>query len=171
MLKGLDDPSRIQPAVAGAFVSKLDVDPKFIAAVEAALGRSLQAVVLENTELAPEIIATLTNKKLGRPRWSFRNSVFRRPGNMRSIFRKKLWAGRSIRLNRRTRSRPSSLSCFITWRFLTISGRLWPPDKRAMKSRWRRSPASLFPSKASFSAAAAKQCPIPCLSAKRGSQS
>ena len=65
VLKGLDDPSRIQPAIAGAFVSKLDVDPKFIAAVEGALGRSLQAVVLENTELAPEIIATLTNKKLG----------------------------------------------------------------------------------------------------------
>jgi chromosome segregation protein len=65
VLRGLDDPSRIQPAIAGAFVSKLDVDPKFIASVEAALGRNLHAIVLENTELAPEIIATLTKKKLG----------------------------------------------------------------------------------------------------------
>jgi hypothetical protein len=36
VLKGLDNPSRIQPALAGALVSNLDVDPEFIAAVEAA---------------------------------------------------------------------------------------------------------------------------------------
>ena len=51
MLKGLDNPSRIQPALAGAFVSKLDVDPKFIAAIEAALGRNLQAIILEDASV------------------------------------------------------------------------------------------------------------------------
>ena len=65
VLKGLGDPSRIQPALAGAFASKLDVDQKFVAAVEAALGRNLQAIVLQDAAFAPEIIATLTKKKLG----------------------------------------------------------------------------------------------------------
>src|SRR5882724_3465969 len=65
VLKGLDNPSRIQPALAGALVSNLDVDPEFIAAVEAALGRNLQAIVLKDAQLAPEIIATLKEKKLG----------------------------------------------------------------------------------------------------------
>ena len=65
VLKGLDNPARIQPALAGALVSNLDVDPEFIAAVEAALGRNLQAIVLKDAQLAPEIIATLKKKKIG----------------------------------------------------------------------------------------------------------
>jgi chromosome segregation protein len=65
LLKGLDDPSRIQPALAGALVSNLDVDPEFIAAIEAALGRNLQAIVLKDAQLTPEIIATLKEKKIG----------------------------------------------------------------------------------------------------------
>ena len=65
VLKGLDDPSRIKPALSGAFVSQLDVDPQFVRAIEAALGRNLQAIVLENPALAPEILSTLVNKKLG----------------------------------------------------------------------------------------------------------
>jgi chromosome segregation protein len=65
VLKGLDNPSRIQPALAGALVSNLDVDPEFIAAVEAALGRNLQAIVLKDAKLAPEIIATLKEKRIG----------------------------------------------------------------------------------------------------------
>jgi chromosome segregation protein len=65
VLKGLDNPSRIQPALAGALASNLDVDPEFIAAIEAVLGRNLQAIVLKDTNLAPEIIATLKEKKIG----------------------------------------------------------------------------------------------------------
>ena len=65
VLKGLDDPLRIQPALAGALVSSLDVDPEYIAAIEAALGRNLQAIVLKDVELVPEIIAALKQKKLG----------------------------------------------------------------------------------------------------------
>ena len=65
VLKGLDNPSRIQPALAGALVSNLDVDPEFIAAVEATLGRNLQAIVLKDAKLAPEIIATLKEKRIG----------------------------------------------------------------------------------------------------------
>ena len=65
VLKGLDNPSRIQPGLAGALVSNLDVDPDFIAAIEAALGRNLQAIVLKDSQLAPEIIAKLKEKKIG----------------------------------------------------------------------------------------------------------
>jgi chromosome segregation protein len=65
VLKGLHDQSRIKPALAGALVANLDVDQNFIAALEAALGRNLQAIVLKDAQLAPEIIAALKEKKLG----------------------------------------------------------------------------------------------------------
>jgi chromosome segregation protein len=65
VLKGLHDRSRIKPALAGALVASLDVDQNFIPAIEAALGRNLQAIVLSDAQLAPEIIAALKEKKLG----------------------------------------------------------------------------------------------------------
>jgi chromosome segregation protein len=65
VLKGLDNPSRIQPALAGALASNLDVEPEYIAAIEGALGQNVQAIVLQDVDLAPEIIATLKEKKLG----------------------------------------------------------------------------------------------------------
>jgi chromosome segregation protein len=65
VLRGLDDPARIHPSLAGALVAALEVDPKFTAAIEAALGRNLQAVVLRDGKLAPEIVSTLTKKRLG----------------------------------------------------------------------------------------------------------
>ncbi len=65
VLKGLHDRSRFEPALAGALVANLDVDQNFIPSIEAALGRNLQAIVLKDAQLAPEIIATLKEKKLG----------------------------------------------------------------------------------------------------------
>src|SRR5204863_7238949 len=67
VLKGLHSAvaGRIKPALAGALVASLDVDQNFIPAVEAALGRNLQAIVLKDAQLAPEIIAALKEKKLG----------------------------------------------------------------------------------------------------------
>ena len=65
VLKGLHDRSRIKPALAGALVANLDVDQNCIPAIEAALGRNLQAIVLRDAQLAPEIIAVLKEKKLG----------------------------------------------------------------------------------------------------------
>jgi chromosome segregation protein len=66
VLKGLHDQSRIKPALAGALVANLDVEKNFIPAIEAALGRNLQAIVLKDAQLAPEIIAALKEKKLGK---------------------------------------------------------------------------------------------------------
>jgi len=65
VLKGLDDPERYGAAIVGSLVAQIDVDPKFILAIEAALGRNLHAVILKDAQSAEEIIAQLTKKKLG----------------------------------------------------------------------------------------------------------
>src|SRR5712691_8389257 len=65
VLKGMDDPDRFRSAVVGSLVTQFDVDPKFIAAIEAALGRNLHAIILKDAASAEGIIARLTKKKLG----------------------------------------------------------------------------------------------------------
>ena len=65
VLKGLDNPGEIRSALAGALVAQLDVADKYVAAIEAILGRNLHAIVLRKPELAPKIIAHVTEKKLG----------------------------------------------------------------------------------------------------------
>jgi chromosome segregation protein len=65
VLKGLDDPDRIRPAIAGAFVASLKVDPEFVPALEAAFGRSMHAVILRDTDLAADIFQKLVEQKLG----------------------------------------------------------------------------------------------------------
>src|SRR6202045_1276997 len=65
VLKGLDDPERFRDAIAGSLVAQIDVDPKFIPAIEAALGRNLHAVILKDARSAEEILGRLTKKKLG----------------------------------------------------------------------------------------------------------
>jgi chromosome segregation protein len=65
VLRGLDDPARILPALTGALASLIEVEEEFIPAIEAALGRNLHAVVLQNGELATEIIAAVSARKLG----------------------------------------------------------------------------------------------------------
>jgi chromosome segregation protein len=65
VLKGLDNPDKFREAIAGSLVAHLDVDRKFVPAIEAALGRNLHAVVLKDTSVVSEIIAQLKKKKLG----------------------------------------------------------------------------------------------------------
>ena len=65
VLKGLDDPERIRPALAGALVSGLDVEREFVPAIEAAFGRNLHAVVLQDAGLASEILRHVAGNKLG----------------------------------------------------------------------------------------------------------
>ncbi len=65
ILRGLDEPERILPALTGALASLIEVEEEFIPAVEAALGRNLHAIVLQNSTLASEIIATISARKLG----------------------------------------------------------------------------------------------------------
>ncbi|MGH8093838.1 MAG: chromosome segregation protein SMC [Chthoniobacterales bacterium] len=65
VLRGLDEPKRILPALHGALASLIEVEEEFIPAIEAALGRNLHAIVLQNGALATEIIAAVTARKLG----------------------------------------------------------------------------------------------------------
>ena len=65
VLKGLDDPERIRPAIAGALVASLNVDPEFVPALEAAFGRNMHAVILRETGLAAEIFQKLVDGKSG----------------------------------------------------------------------------------------------------------
>src|SRR5437763_11662461 len=65
VLKGLDDPERLRPAIAGALVASLNVPSEFVPALEAALGRNLHALVLRDADRAAEIFQQLTAQKLG----------------------------------------------------------------------------------------------------------
>ncbi|MGH7984113.1 MAG: chromosome segregation protein SMC [Candidatus Udaeobacter sp.] len=65
VLKGLDDPDKFREVIAGSLVAQLDVDQKFVPAIEAALGRNLHAVILKDPGIVSEIIARLRKKKLG----------------------------------------------------------------------------------------------------------
>jgi len=65
VLKGMDHPDRFRDLITGSLVAKIDVDSKFIPAIEAALGRNLHAVILKDARSAEEILGRLTRKKLG----------------------------------------------------------------------------------------------------------
>ena len=65
VLKGLNDPGKFREVIAGSLVAHLDVDEKFVPAIEAALGRNLHAVILKEARVASEIITRLRKKKLG----------------------------------------------------------------------------------------------------------
>ena len=65
VLKGVDGSENFHRAIAGSLVGQFDVEPKFIPAIEAALGRNLNAIVLKDANVASEIIARLKRKKLG----------------------------------------------------------------------------------------------------------
>ena len=65
LLKGGNGSEEFRDAIAGSVVAQLDVDPKFIRAIEAALGRNLHAIILKDAEVASEIIGHLKKKKLG----------------------------------------------------------------------------------------------------------
>jgi chromosome segregation protein len=65
LLKGVNGSAEFRNAIAGSLVAHLDVDPKFIQAIEAALGRNLHAIVLKDAKVVSEIIGHLKEKKLG----------------------------------------------------------------------------------------------------------
>src|SRR5262249_1984176 len=65
LLKSVNGPEKFRDAIAGSLVAQLDVDPKFIQAIEGALGRNLHAIILKDAKLASELIGRLKKKKLG----------------------------------------------------------------------------------------------------------
>jgi chromosome segregation protein len=65
LLRGKNGPEKLRDAIAGSLVGQLEVDPQFIQAIEAALGRNLHAIVLKDANVASAIIALLKKNKLG----------------------------------------------------------------------------------------------------------
>jgi chromosome segregation protein len=65
LLKGVNGSEKFRKAIAGSLVGQLEVDPEFIPAIEAALGRNLHAIVLKDANVGSEIIAQLKTNKLG----------------------------------------------------------------------------------------------------------
>ena len=66
VLHGLDNPSFFGPAIQGALAQNIQVEPRFIPAVEAALGSALQAIVFKDPGVAESALLTLSRNKLGR---------------------------------------------------------------------------------------------------------
>ncbi len=66
VLHGLDNPSFFSPAIQGAIAQNIQVEPRFIPAVEAALGSALQAIVFKDPGVAESALLTLSRNKLGR---------------------------------------------------------------------------------------------------------
>ena len=66
VLRGLDNPTFFQPAIAGALTNHLTVEPEFVTAIEAALGQNLQAILMKDALVAESVVRTLAAKKWGR---------------------------------------------------------------------------------------------------------
>jgi chromosome segregation protein len=66
VLHGLDNPTFFSPAIQGALAQNIQVEPRFIPAVEAALGSALQAIVFKDPGVAESALQTLSRNKLGR---------------------------------------------------------------------------------------------------------
>ena len=65
VLKGLDNPDFFHPGVRGLLSSYIEVDAEFIPAIETALGRHLQTILVTGSDMAESMIATLAAAKLG----------------------------------------------------------------------------------------------------------
>jgi len=66
VLRGLDNPEFFKPAIHGALADHIQVDPRFIPAIEAALGGGLQAIVFKDTAIAELALQTLSSRRLGK---------------------------------------------------------------------------------------------------------
>ena len=65
VLKGLDDPDYFGDKVRSPLSNWIQVDTEYAEAIEAALGRRLQAVVVSDVEVAEKIVSKLRKGKLG----------------------------------------------------------------------------------------------------------
>ncbi len=66
VLKGLDDPNFYSQHVRQPLASYLEVDARFAEAIEAALGRRLQAVIVSDVEIAEKVVNSLRDGNIGR---------------------------------------------------------------------------------------------------------
>lgn len=65
VLKGLNDPDYFKTRIREPLANSIEVDAKFAEAIEAALGRRLQAVIVSDMEAAEKVINSLRDEKIG----------------------------------------------------------------------------------------------------------
>jgi len=65
VLKGLDEPGFYTPHIRQPLASYLEVDARYAEAIEAALGRRLQAVIVSDVEIAEKIVNSLREGRIG----------------------------------------------------------------------------------------------------------
>jgi len=65
VLKGLDDPEFYAQHIRQPLASYLEVDARYAEAIEAALGRRLQAVIVSDVEIAEKVVSSLRNGNVG----------------------------------------------------------------------------------------------------------
>lgn len=66
VLKGLDDPEFYSRHIREPLANYLEVDARFAEAIEAALGRRLQAVIVSDVEIAEKVLGSLRHGNIGR---------------------------------------------------------------------------------------------------------
>jgi chromosome segregation protein len=66
VLRGLDNAELFKPALGGVLASHIQVGTEDVAAVEAAFGQNLQAIVMKDAMVAEAVVKTLSEKKWGR---------------------------------------------------------------------------------------------------------
>ena len=66
VLRGLDNPDFFKPAIHGALADQIQVEPRFIPAIEAALGAGLQAIIFKDAGVAEVALQELSRRKLGK---------------------------------------------------------------------------------------------------------
>lgn len=65
VLKGLDDPEFYSRHIRQPLANYLEVDARFAEAIEAALGRRLQAVIVSDVEIAEKVVNSLRHGNIG----------------------------------------------------------------------------------------------------------
>ncbi len=66
VLRGLDNPQLYRAAIIGALANFIEVNSEYIAAIEAALGQNLQAILCRERLVGESIALDLAKKKIGR---------------------------------------------------------------------------------------------------------
>jgi len=66
VLRGLDNPGFFKAATQGALADQIQVEKRFIPAIESALGEALQTILFKDTDMAEAAMLTLIGKKLGK---------------------------------------------------------------------------------------------------------
>ena len=66
VLRGLDDPRLFKSAIQGALADLIQVEPRYIPAIEAGLGPGLEAIIFKDTTAAKLALGQLKRRRLGR---------------------------------------------------------------------------------------------------------